>query len=87
MATALNTLTAKELHFWICKEHMNSADGKCWHCRIALDWNLMHRYCHCGEKARGYRVMSADAPVEFFCDEHFQDIPGRGPDSVSGKER
>jgi hypothetical protein len=60
---------------WIPKKHWFGCTGNCPTCQVCLDYNLSREYCHCGEKATGYRAMGADAEVEFFCDEHFQDVP------------
>ena len=49
--------------------------GNCPGCQLTRDWNLWRQFCHCGDKATGYRALGADIAVEFFCDEHFQDVP------------
>lgn len=53
--------------------------GNCPGCQVTLDWNLWRQRCACGEPATGYRAMALDADVEFFCDEHFQDVPPLSP--------
>jgi hypothetical protein len=52
--------------------------GNCPGCQMTLTWNLWRRFCHCGVPATGYRSMARDADVEFFCDDHFQDVPSEG---------
>lgn len=60
----------------LCKHHRENVQGDCHSCQFALDWNTAHRLCiRCGEPAVGYRVMDVKAPIEFFCDEHFDGIP------------
>lgn len=44
--------------------------------------NLWRKFCNCGEPATGYRSMGADIDVEFFCDEHFQDVPSPSDPAV-----
>lgn len=68
----------KPSSLWICKQH-GTNNGKCMSCAVAIDFNVGHRYCECGEKAIGYRVLSAKHDVEFFCDAHFQDVPEVSP--------
>jgi hypothetical protein len=56
--------------------------GNCPACQVTLNWNLMGKRCHCGVIATGYRSMGADIDVEFFCDEHFQDVPVESPQAA-----
>lgn len=65
----------KGRQLWGVREHWFRCQGNCPSCQVALNHNLAGERCHCGAKATGYRSMSADADVEFFCDEHFQDVP------------
>ena len=66
--------TAKELGLWVCKVHHKNEGVHCMSCHVSIDFNVAHRPCACGNKAVGYRILSADADVEFFCDEHFKGI-------------
>lgn len=67
--------TAKEMKLWVCQKHINQNYDSCVHCRVSIDFNVSHRRCACGEKAIGYRVLTPDSDVEFFCDVHFQGMP------------
>jgi hypothetical protein len=69
----MGTMLGREL--WVVKEHWFGCRGSCPSCQVALKHNLFAQYCHCGNRATGYRTLSADSVVEFFCDEHFQDLP------------
>ena len=62
----------------VVPEHWFGCQGNCPACQAALEYNLFRRVCHCGEPATGYRAMGADVAVEFFCDDHFQDVPKEG---------
>lgn len=64
----------KGRELWIAA-HWFGCRGHCPGCQVSLHHNLWRQVCHCGAAATGYRAMSADAEVEFFCDEHFQDVP------------
>jgi hypothetical protein len=59
--------------------HWFSCKGNCPSCQVCLKYNLFRRFCHCGDPATGYRAMGAEADVEFFCNEHFQDVPAVTP--------
>lgn len=58
-----------------CREHGQRHREKCWSCDLAVEFSVLGQRCACGAKATGYRTMSAYEPVEYFCDEHFQDVP------------
>lgn len=60
--------------------------GNCPGCQVALNWNLCRQYCACGKPATGYRTMGADLDVEFFCDEHFQDVPAAVVEPVQAEK-
>ena len=66
-------MTGRELK--VASEHWFGCRGNCPSCQFAMDWNLFRKFCHCGEPATSYRAMALDLDVEFFCDEHFQDVP------------
>lgn len=55
--------------------HWFGCRGYCPGCQVCLSYNLWHQFCHCGSPATGYRAMSFDGDVEFFCDAHFQNVP------------
>jgi len=55
--------------------HPEWCTGTCQGCKLTLDWAIWRQVCHCGVPATGYRSMSPDAEVEFFCEAHFQDVP------------
>lgn len=65
----------KGRQLWRVKDHWFGCNGNCPACQIAWSYNLSRAFCHCGKPANGYRAMGADIDVEFFCDEHFQDVP------------
>lgn len=65
------TAGVKPKSLWVCKVHRDNGDDRCWSCSVSIDFNVAHRKCHCGESATGYRALSSDADVEFFCDDHF----------------
>lgn len=52
-----------------------TGEGGCPGCSVSFAFNLWRQFCACGAPATGYRSMGADIDVEFFCDEHFQDVP------------
>ena len=56
-------------------KHWFGCRGNCPACQVALEFNTWRRFCHCGAPATGYRAMGPDVEVEYFCDEHFQDVP------------
>lgn len=64
----------KGRELWRVK-HWFGCKGNCPGCQVMFNYNLSRKFCACGEPATGYRSMGADIDVEFFCDEHFQDIP------------
>lgn len=68
-------MMGRELMRSPCWSVIKNCGGRCPGCQVTLDWNLMGRRCACGDKATGYRALAADAPVEFFCDIHFQGVP------------
>lgn len=73
--TTTATATARELRLWVCKRHPQNNGPRCLSCLAAMDYNIWRKFCYCGAPANGYRSMGLDLPVEFFCDEHFQDVP------------
>lgn len=75
---AAQVVSPKTLH--LCIDHKQDVRDNCLSCRMALDWNLWGRICcKCGEPATGYRTLSEDSPVEFFCDAHFEGMPENPP--------
>lgn len=61
---------------WVCRTHRANNGRHCSSCQAAMHFNLSRQSCLvCGEPANGYRTLGADVPVEFFCDEHWQDVP------------
>ncbi len=69
----MSTLDSRPSSLWICQKHRGNGGG-CLSCNVAINHNVTMRQCHCGEKATGYRTLSPDVDVEFFCDEHFQGV-------------
>lgn len=62
----------------LCREHRTNVQPTCISCQFSLDWNVGRRYCiRCGEPAIGYRCLSFDVPIEFFCAEHWEDVPSK----------
>lgn len=68
-------MKGREFKRFKCWFKWGTCAGRCPGCQLTFDWNLWRKFCDCGAPATGYRVMSLDADVEFFCDEHFQDVP------------
>lgn len=65
--------------------HWFGCRGHCLGCQLTLEWNLHQRFCHCGAPATGFRALGPDVLVEFFCDEHFQDVPGGRVESAGAE--
>lgn len=66
-------MKGRELKF--VRKHWPGCRGNCPSCQVAWHFNLWRQFCHCGKPATGYRAMGPNIDVEFFCDEHFQDVP------------
>ena len=60
---------------WRCRRHPVNDGANCLSCLSAMRYNLHRAFCACGAVATSYRTMAAADPVEYFCDEHFQDMP------------
>lgn len=54
-----------------CGTHGLKQQPGCLSCRIAVEWTCWRQFCACGAPAVGYTCEPGDAPLVFYCDEHF----------------
>lgn len=59
----------------VCQTHGLNSQSDCMSCQIAIDWVIWRQFCSCGAPAVGYVCNPGDAPLQFYCDEHFPVMP------------